>query len=465
MEIKPHQKQTEAASDTHRFRVLNWGRKAGKTDEVIEELIAYASIRNYSHEKRPKISYIGETRKEAKRIAWDRAKSRSRHLWFKDPNESNLELYLKNPNLNLSDGNYATVYFDGWENIDALIGEEFDFLALDEVAKFKNFWSNWNQLRPTLGPRKGEAIFISRPRGMNHWYDLCNMELTNTNFKTFHASAYDNPHVDPAEIDEAKGEMSDDDFAQEYLAEFRKKSGLVYKEFDRKKHLFDENDLIKLKNNGVLFKGKFLGIDFGFTNPAALLTIARDSADCYWLLDEFYEVHKTDAQVAEYAAQLEITAAYPDPENAAGIKELTDSKVNVRQVVKGKDSIVNGIGKVRELFKAKKLRIAKHCLNTIAELESYSYPDKRKNQNESELPIDENNHALDALRYVIMMQVPKMGVTVPYVQPNPSPTMPFDEAPDVTSPQDVRPSRKPWDSRPPSYQQPGFQSSMPDVDG
>jgi phage terminase large subunit len=74
----------------------------------------------------------------------------------------------------------------------------------------------------------------------------------------------------------------------------------------------------------------------------------------------------------------------------------------VVEVTKGKDSIKSGIDRIRELFKANKLHIHKSCINLISELETYSYPDKKDDHNEQEKPIKENDHALDALRYVIM---------------------------------------------------------------
>ena len=56
-----------------------------------------------------------------------------------------------------------------------------------------------------------------------------------------------------------------------------------------------------------------------------------------------------------------------------------------------------------ELFKANKLFISNSCVSLINELETYSYPDRRSGRNEDEKPIDENNHAIDAIRYALMM--------------------------------------------------------------
>lgn len=395
-----HQKQNEAASDIHRFRVLNWGRKSGKTELTIEELIGFASNPSPYHQKPPKLTYIGETRKEAQRIAWDRAKQRTKPIWYKQPNESRLELYIKVQKKKEGDPEYSTIFFDGWENIGALIGEEFDFIAMDEVAKFRNFWAGWqNVLRPTLTPRKGAALFISRPQGFNHWYDLCNLQTKNPNFKTFYCTAYDNPFIAKEEIDEARGDLGEVKFAQEYLGEFRKMEGLVYQEFSRGAHLFDDATPRKKSFSAII-----AGIDFGFKNPSVILRIEHDTDNIFWITTEWYKSHIITKDIIEQLnVMADIQRLYPDPAEPDRIKELTDAGFSCAQVSK---DIEAGIASVQALFREKRLRIHISCLNLISELESYRYPEKRPDQNEKELPIKEKDHACDALRYALHMQAP-----------------------------------------------------------
>jgi phage terminase large subunit len=97
--------------------------------------------------------------------------------------------------------------------------------------------------------------------------------------------------------------------------------------------------------------------------------------------------------------------AYPDPEAASAIETLRRRKIGLREVTKGKDSIRTGISAIRELFKQNRLFIHESCENLVYELETYSYPDKKDLHNEEENPIKENDHALDALRYALSMQV------------------------------------------------------------
>ena len=288
----------------------------------------------------------------------------------------------------------------GWESVQERrkgVGVKNNFIVLDEVASFRNFWPAWQEvLRPTLTDLKGDALFISTPKGFNHFYDLYNLENKDDDFKSFHFTTLDNPHIPKDEVEKARHELTEDRFAQEYLADFRKTEGLVYKEFVREKHLFGDDRI-----QGKSFVKLFGGVDFGTHNPAAAIEIREDRDGHYFVSEKLYKSGLTDSAVADFVAALNWNQCYPDPESASGVLELENRKVNVRPVIKSKDSVRNGINAVRELFRANRLFIHKDSINLIWELESYAYPDKRAEHNEQENPIKENDHALDALRYAL----------------------------------------------------------------
>lgn len=375
-----HETQKIIALDPHRFRVLCCGRRYGKTTLAIDQIKGRSAIPN------SRIAYIAPTYQQARDIAWEQLKKD-----YKDAgkiNESRLEIDVVNG---------SKIVLRGWESIETLRGQKFDFIVIDEVAMMRSFWLNWQEIiRPTLTDTKGEALFISTPKGFNHFYDLYNLEAKDSDFKSFHFTTYDNPHIPKEELDKAKKELTEDRFAQEYMADFRKSEGLVYKEFNRQRHLFS-----KLPEIG--FVKTFGGLDFGTTNPSAAITVKKDRQAIYWVTDEFYKTGLTDAQQADVVAALKWDECYPDPECPSGILELKRRGVNVREVLKNKDSIKNGINVVRELFNTNRLRIHSSCQNLIWELETYAYPESKPNQNEPENPIKENDHALDALRYALMM--------------------------------------------------------------
>lgn len=388
MPLKLHRTQAEVALDRHRFRVLCCGRRWGKTTLAIEEMKGCAIS------KPSRIAYIAPTLQQARDIAWEQLKKECAQAAISIREAPRLEIILPTQR-----GGESLIVLRGWEAIETLRGQAFDLIVIDEVAMMKNFWSNWQEvIRPTLTDTKGEVLFISTPRGFNHFYDLFNLQETDPDFKSYHFKSQDNPHLPIEEINKAQRELSYERFAQEYLADFKKTEGLVYKEFDREKHVV--NEFI----DGTHIVERIAGADFGFTNPCAIPDIHVDATDCWWIKDEYYETGKTDAQVAEYAAAQNFNAMYPDPEAPAAIAEMRKRGVNVRDVIKGKDSIKYGIDCVRDRLKAGKLKVFANCVNTILEFETYAYPDRKPDHNEEEKPIDEDNHMMDAIRYPVMMR-------------------------------------------------------------
>jgi len=308
----------------------------------------------------------------------------------KKVNESRLELEV----VNLKGGT-SSIQLRGWEAIETLRGQLFDFIVIDEVASMRNFNVYFQEVvRPTLTDRKGQVMFISTPKGFNHFYDLFNTK--DEDYKSFHFTSYDNPFIPKEEIDKAGKEIPEDRFAQEYLADFRKTEGLVYKEFDRTRHVSTTNP--------VSVSDTILGIDFGYTNPSSIIPIKIDSDNHYWILEEFYKTGQTTEQIAEQAKLYKPTKVYADPAEPDRIEILRKFGLNTRDVSK---DIVAGVDRVRELFKQGRIHISPDCKNLIHELETYRYPDKKPDQNEQEKPIKENDHALDALRYALYMTEPE----------------------------------------------------------
>lgn len=391
MELTPA--QDAIISDTHRFRVLACGRKFGKTTLASEELAACAYSRDGM-----RVMYMAPTLGDARRLMWDRLRTKLKAAIVKE-NDTRLEMKIRT-----QDAGQADIFLGSWEVFNSYRGDEYDLVIFDEVQDYRAFWPGWNDaMRPTLTPRRGSAMFMGTPKGFNHFYDLYNLPYQDTLYRSFKYTTYDNPHIDVDEIAQAKLSLPEDSFAQEYMAEFKKSSGLVFKEFDRARHTFSE-DLFG-------YSESLCGVDFGYTNPTAIPFVKVK--DGKWYVDqELYRTGMTDDEVADYVAAQRFNKVYPDPENAAGIETMRRKGVNVRSVKKGKDSIEHGINTVRELFRQNRLFIHTSCVNLIAELESYSYADENLYRNPSEKPLDKNNHAIDALRYV----VDNHSITRPFVQ-------------------------------------------------
>ena len=387
MTVLLHQSQNQIASDKHRFRVVNCGRRFGKTVLACEEILGYALFTKDAH-----ISYFAPTRDDARDIMWSMLVKRCESITTYK-NDSRLEIKVKN-----KFGGESMIVLYGWESVQERgkgRGLSNDFIVCDEVSSMRNFWTGWNEvLSPTLIDRKGSALFISTPKGFNHFYDLSNMHLKDKDFAYFHFTSYDNPFIPPEEIDRERRTKPEDVFAQEYMADFRKTQGLVYKDFDRVKHVFSDTPQVNTVD-------RLVSVDWGYTNPSAIYLILKDSDAHYWITSEYYKTGKTTSELIDYASSLRGNKYYPDPAEPDRLEEMRRAGLNVRDVSK---DIEAGISAVQELLKTNRLHIHSSCVNLINEFETYRYPDKKPDMNEKETPIKENDHALDSIRYALYMQ-------------------------------------------------------------
>ena len=403
-------KQTEAILNEAKYKVLNFGRRAGKTTELAYEALGTSLTINNA-----KTTYYAQTFGDARDIAWEIFLNIFGGAVIKK-NETLLEIILKN-----TLGGVSKVNLKGWESVitgEKGRGTENDLILIDEVAFLRGFKHHWESvLEPTLLTTKGRAVFSSTPNGFNDFYDLSQIAQNNKNWCYVHATSYDNPYNDKEWLDSKREELPEDTFSQEYMADFRKQTGLVFKEFSRNRNLYEKMDTEPIED--------LAGVDFGFTNPCGIVSVKKDRRGTYWVESEYYETEKTDLQIAEIVSAEDYNKVYPDPENPGGIQELKNKRVNVREVLKGKGSIIAGINKMRELFRQRRIKIHKSCINLIWELETYHYPVTIKKE-EPELPEHENCHLIDALRYLILMDSTTKEIKKynSWIQPSPTQTNP-----------------------------------------
>lgn len=142
------------------------------------------------------------------------------------------------------------------------------------------------------------------------------------------------------------------------------------------------------------------GLDFGYTNDPTAFVIAlldRDNSRLY-IYDEFYEKGLSNKAIAERIKELgyrkeRITADSAEPKS---IDELKTYGLNVKGAVKGKDSIVHGIQWIQDL----EIIIHPRCVNFLTEISNYTWDTDRLGK-KLNVPIDDFNHLMDALRYAV----------------------------------------------------------------
>ena len=242
--FEPHRFQREARAlvAAFRFAVLVCHRRWGKTVFAVMELILAAAFTEKSDFRG---AYIAPFRKQAKDVTWDYFKRFAGKMPGVSFNET--ELTVSFPN-----GARITLY--GADNAEALRGLYFDYVVLDEVADMKPHV--WGEIvRPTLADRKGRALFIGTPKGMNLFFELYNRGLSggDSAWKSmvFRASDTVNkiPWITQEELDCARNDLTDAQYRQEFECDFNASCDnmlipldLIYKA--KGKHLREE-DYIK----------------------------------------------------------------------------------------------------------------------------------------------------------------------------------------------------------------------------
>lgn len=113
---------------------------------------------------------------------------------------------------------------DFWSMENQLAGRsrKYKRAIIDEAAFNRNLWTTWTEaIRPTLTDLKGDAWFMSTPKGKNDFYKLFMRGQTNEpNWMSWQMPTSTNPHIDISEIEDARHDLPELAFSQEYLAEF-----------------------------------------------------------------------------------------------------------------------------------------------------------------------------------------------------------------------------------------------------
>ena len=207
----PRAWQSDCHDGMKRFNVFALHRRAGKTELALAELCHEAVTFPLDEGM---FFYVAPFLKQAKAIAWRRLVARVAPLvpyGAVEVNQSELWVRFK------SNGAMIRIY--GADNPDAMRGVRLDGVVIDEVAQIKpEVWDDI--IRPTLADRKGWAIFIGTPSGINLFSELYYGADNKPDWHSAIYTCYDTDALDPGEIGMMREEMSETAFAREMLCDF-----------------------------------------------------------------------------------------------------------------------------------------------------------------------------------------------------------------------------------------------------
>jgi hypothetical protein len=357
----------------------------------------------------------------------DLSEKEFRHVWKLSVEKGYIPVRRKSERelwIQFSNGSFIECRSE--ENPDQLIGEGLDLVVLAEAARLKQ--RTWDQyIRPALADRQGKALFTSTPRGFNWFYDFYERGQTPDDYpgwESWMIPSSSNPILPPEEIEEARRTTSPEAFAQEWEAKFIAYGGLVFPEFNETIHVTTKPWNPNLRTA--------LWIDPGGSAPYAVLLVQITPDEQVHVYDEIYSTGRVTPEIIDLAESkwgdkiLDEDFRSPRTELEVIVDEAAQEAVGMwrlrgYQAGGKKPKIKQGI-EVHHQFLRDPLRSTEKqtvpritfsplCRSCIREHGSYHYPDearKRVETNKSELPVDVDNHTIDALRYGYFNTFPEL---------------------------------------------------------
>lgn len=283
--------------------------------------------------------------------------------------------------------NGSWVEFFSCDNETKLRGRKRKILFVNEANELK--YLEWQQLQ--LRTTQFSIIDYNPSFSDEHW--ICEV---NKDPRTYHfISTYkDNPFLEQKVIDEIES-LKRKNFSlwQIYgLGLQAQVEGLVFRNVDV---------VERIPETGYR-RRRFLGMDFGYTNdPTAIVGVLIEEETKTIYIDEI--CYRTSMLTSDIIAELKpqgqvkIVSESADPRL---VQEIYRAGINIHPVVKYSGSIEAGITKMQEY----KLVITKRSTNVIKEFRNYTYQQDKEGK-WLNTPIDVWNHAIDAIRYVVMSEL------------------------------------------------------------
>lgn len=267
------------------------------------------------------------------------------------------------------------------------IGSEADFDTLDESIRgemppglFKqvtltfNPWNehHWMKKRFFDAPPDPDILAMTTNYLCNEWLDAADK-------KVFETMKTNNPRR----------------YRVAGLGDWGIVDGLVYENWEER--LFSIEEVRKTPGIRSAF-----GLDFGYTNdPTALFCGLIDTTNkTLWVFDEIYKPGMSNEDIARditgagYSKE-RIRADSAEPKSIDRLRTLGIQ--HIRKARKGKDSVNNGIDFIQDY----KIFIHPRCVNFLTEIGNYTWATDTKTGKKLNIPIDDFNHLMDAMRYAL----------------------------------------------------------------
>lgn len=411
----PHPGQALVHYNSTRHRVLVNGRRWGKTFVGGREAETMAFVRNFLGE--PCRGWIigpeyTDCEKEY-RVVYD-----SFRKLGVDTLSSRFTNNVESGNMHIKTRWGFDLQCRSAKHPESLVGEGLDFVLLVEAGRHKRkMWGDY--VRPALSDKRGWSLASGVPEGATEnsllyslytrgkdptkrtWWSISMPSWTNT-------IVFPGGRNDP-EILEAEDDLTEDEFKRQYGAEFVDSVGRVMKEWDDEVHIAD----LEYNRKWPLYAA----VDYGYTNDWVWLWIQVDEwNNVYVIGEERYTLRDTEdiarRTLKDHPLMPKVLAIYgtpAEPDDNNVLRRVLDKqiKANTGGEIKTRLALIRSALKRRPAHlpddhpeKQPALKIDRSCIKLIWEMrEGYRWPEKKSDavRNDSEVPIDKDNHGPEAL--------------------------------------------------------------------
>jgi len=240
---RPHARQQQVLDERKRFNVLCCGRRWGKTTISMECILRVMLAGKPAAWFAPTYRLLKD--------AWRQIQQTMDPITTRSLEAERLEV--------VGGGSLECWSLD---KPDAGRGRAYAGIVVDEAAIIPNFEQAWQQtIRATLSDYRGEAWFLSTPKGTaNYFHALYQRGQSEPNWASWQMPTATNPFIAPAEIQDAKSDLTDLAFAQEYLAQFVTWAGAVFRRIQ------------ECAGDVLLEPAAMIGVDWGRTGDYTVFT-------------------------------------------------------------------------------------------------------------------------------------------------------------------------------------------------
>src|SRR5262252_8725222 len=263
-----HQAQQTMITEARRFNVAVCGRQMGKTTLGIERTARGAADGLACAWFAPTFKFLEQSWRTLREILQPvtAAKSEQQHR------------------LDLAGGGSIECW--SLEDPDAGRGRRYGRIVVDEAAMVRDLEHVWQaSLRPTLSVLRGDAWFLSTPKGLNYFHQLFQLgqDPLEGEWMSWQMPSSASPYILDEEIAAAREQLPERVFAQEYLAEFLALEGAgVFRGVDAAAYLQPEGPV-----DGHVY---VFGVDWGRSNDFTVISVVDVSTNCQVAIDRFTQI-------------------------------------------------------------------------------------------------------------------------------------------------------------------------------